>query len=218
MNNFSERLKKLREERNFKQIDVCKILNLNKVTYWGYEKGKRQPDYDTLLKIANFFDVSVDYLLGKSEISTPPHSIIRQTITIDHVNVKNEFLMQRLKQLREIHKLTQFQLAEIIGTTQTIINNYENGKETPDINIMTRLSKFFNVSVDYLLGLTGKSNEMATYQVNKNDIPNEYMEIKNYLDSIRFLTGKMLDDLSFSEISNIIEAIKKIMEENKKIT
>lgn len=58
-----KKLRDLRERKDLKQIDVARALNIAKNTYSNYENGNRSPDYETLLRIANFFDVSIDYLL-----------------------------------------------------------------------------------------------------------------------------------------------------------
>nr|DAZ17072.1 MAG TPA: helix-turn-helix domain protein [Caudoviricetes sp.] len=63
-----ERLIQLRENKQLKQIEVAKLLNIGTVTYNRYEKGEREPDHKMLNKIANFFNVSTDYLLGLTDI------------------------------------------------------------------------------------------------------------------------------------------------------
>ena len=60
--------------------------------------------------------------------------------------------MIRLKELRLEKELNQKELAEIIDTTQRNVSNWENGNSEPDIQMMLKLAKFFEVSVDYLLG------------------------------------------------------------------
>lgn len=65
---FAERLKKLRSEKNMVQKDIAKVLNITTSAYGFYEQGKRTPDQETLIKLADFFDVSIDYLLGKTDI------------------------------------------------------------------------------------------------------------------------------------------------------
>ena len=64
---LSERLKLLRTERNMSQADVALLLNISRQAYNHYESGKREPDTDMLIKLANIFDVSMDYLLGRSD-------------------------------------------------------------------------------------------------------------------------------------------------------
>jgi transcriptional regulator with XRE-family HTH domain len=64
MNKFAEKLKEQRVEKGLLQKDVAKHLNViaNTVSMW--ECGDNEPSFDTLIKIAKFFNVSTDYLLG----------------------------------------------------------------------------------------------------------------------------------------------------------
>lgn len=61
----SLKLRELREEKKIKQKDLAEIMNVspNTVSYW--EQGKREPNFDDLKKLADIFDVSLDYLLGR---------------------------------------------------------------------------------------------------------------------------------------------------------
>ncbi|MBZ2201887.1 MAG: helix-turn-helix transcriptional regulator [Lentilactobacillus hilgardii] len=64
---FAERLKQLRKEKKgLTQEMVAKQIGIAKTTYSAYEQGKRQPDYDTLNRLAKYFNASVDYLLGNT--------------------------------------------------------------------------------------------------------------------------------------------------------
>lgn len=69
---FGARLRLLREERQMSQLELSKSLGIGNVTLSQYENGARKPDNDTLVKISNYFDVSTDYLLGKTEWKKPP--------------------------------------------------------------------------------------------------------------------------------------------------
>mgnify|MGYP000211399865 CR=1 FL=1 len=77
---FKDRLVILRKENNFTQDKLADELNVSKSTISMYEKGNRMPSYEMLEKIADFFNVDIDYLMGKSDIkrkvSVTPHSII----------------------------------------------------------------------------------------------------------------------------------------------
>ena len=53
----------LRKQKNLSQEDLAKILNIGQSTLSGYETGCYEPDINTLIKIANYFNVSIDYLL-----------------------------------------------------------------------------------------------------------------------------------------------------------
>jgi repressor LexA len=54
----------LRLENNLTQEGLCKIINVSQASLSGYENGKFEPDSDTLLRLASYFKVSIDYLLG----------------------------------------------------------------------------------------------------------------------------------------------------------
>ena len=60
------KLKELRKEKNISQIKLALDLGLNQNSVSRYESGERQADYATLIKFADYFDVSTDYLLGRT--------------------------------------------------------------------------------------------------------------------------------------------------------
>ena len=62
------RLKELREERRLNQEGLALKLNVSQSTISAYEIGERAPDLETLIEIANFFNVSLDYLAGLSDL------------------------------------------------------------------------------------------------------------------------------------------------------
>ena len=60
---FGKRLKELRTKNNLTQQKIAQDLNTVQTTYSGWEKDKREPSYEKLKTIANYFNVSIDYLL-----------------------------------------------------------------------------------------------------------------------------------------------------------
>lgn len=64
-----ENLRKLRIDNGMQQKELAALLNIKISTYCQYETGKRQPDYETLKKIANHFGVTTDYLLGNDNFT-----------------------------------------------------------------------------------------------------------------------------------------------------
>lgn len=64
LNAFSKRLKEVRVTKNITQRTVAQFLGIKETSYQHYEYGKREPNYDTLIKLAMYFEVSTDYLLG----------------------------------------------------------------------------------------------------------------------------------------------------------
>lgn len=63
------RIRDLREDLDLRQIDVSKATNIDQKTLSNYETGKTNPDSYSIMKLADFFNVSTDYLLGYSEIN-----------------------------------------------------------------------------------------------------------------------------------------------------
>lgn len=66
------RLKELRKQRKISQLRLATELNMNQNTISRYENMERQADYETLIRFADYFHVSVDYLLGREETTENP--------------------------------------------------------------------------------------------------------------------------------------------------
>ncbi len=71
--------------------------------------------------------------------------------------------MKRLKELREQKNLTQAQLSKFLNISASTIGMYEQGRRFPDENLLKHISQYFNVSIDYLLGLTNIPNTIDDY-------------------------------------------------------
>ena len=65
-----------------------------------------------------------------------------------------DIMYQRIRDLREDHDLKQRELADYLNCSQRVYSNYELGQRDIPTDILIKLSNFYNVSVDYLLGLT----------------------------------------------------------------
>lgn len=68
---FHQRLKELRRTRGLSQVALAKELNLTQQAVGKWETGRSQPDPDTLRRLADFFDTTVDYLLDRSDTARP---------------------------------------------------------------------------------------------------------------------------------------------------
>ena len=67
MSNFSERLKELRKQKGVTQKAVAISISMSERNYQELEYGTFNPNYESLLKLADYFDVSLDYLTGRTE-------------------------------------------------------------------------------------------------------------------------------------------------------
>ena len=64
---FAERLKELRKQAHLTQVELAKRLGIGQSSYADWERGKKNPTQENLIKIAQFFNVPLDYLVGNSE-------------------------------------------------------------------------------------------------------------------------------------------------------
>lgn len=62
------RLRELRADRGYKQIDIANILKISREAYSLYESGRRQINPESMCMLADFYSVSVDYLLGRKDV------------------------------------------------------------------------------------------------------------------------------------------------------
>lgn len=69
--NFANRLKQLRKENNLTQEELAQKISKTRSTIAGYETERKEPDYETLVLLAKYFNVSLDYLMGVSDVRNP---------------------------------------------------------------------------------------------------------------------------------------------------
>ena len=97
MGNFQSVLKSLRKSNNLTQEDLAKALKVSRSTIGMYENGSREPDYETLESIADYFNVAIDYLLGRT-LKTPK---LIQPTTIAACFDGDEYTEEELEKIKE---------------------------------------------------------------------------------------------------------------------
>ncbi len=95
----------------------------------------------------------------------------------------------RLKHLRQKYKLTQGELAAVIGLKSTAISNYESKRNEPSFEKLISLSDYFNVSCDYMLGVTDN-----TLRIGSEDLDNDTADF--------FILYRRLNKVNTTEIKN----------------
>lgn len=98
--NFHERLKMLREESGFTQQHLAEVLNLTSGAVSHYENGTNEPTIDTLIRIADVLNVSVDYLVGNADANLPPNEMKKPYCK----GVSTDSLIQRAILLDQSHR------------------------------------------------------------------------------------------------------------------
>lgn len=78
MDTFKDRLKQLRNERNLTQKELAEYIGTTRATLASWETGRREPDMETLRKLSEYFNVSLDWLMGKTDIRDPHNLFIEE--------------------------------------------------------------------------------------------------------------------------------------------
>ena len=136
------RLSDLRTDKDLKHKDIANILNIKKNTYTQWEIGRNDIPILKLNELANFYKVSLDYLLGISDINTKT----------ENSDINFDLLCTRLKSLRKEKNLTQSQLGKEVGFHQRTYSHYEDGSNKPTTFKLLYIAKYYDVSFDYLVG------------------------------------------------------------------
>jgi len=132
-----------RERLGLTQAELASKVNVSQKSISKYERSERRPTYETLMKMADLFGVSVDYLLGKSN---------------DKFSNKDEdpANISSAEALKKCVQRTGFSYPEIarkLGISQDLLEDYLSGSIAPPYNILISLSDICEVSTDCLLGL-----------------------------------------------------------------
>lgn len=94
--NIGDKIKELRIRKKIKQSDLAKVLGMSQQTISLYESNNRQPDYDTLVCLADYFDVTADFILGRSNNSLKKN-IITDDSKMESLKKEISLLSQELK-------------------------------------------------------------------------------------------------------------------------
>ena len=94
------RMQELRQERGISMKDAARALEMPYTTYVNYEKGTREPNSETLINIANFYNTSIDYLLGKSNVRIDDKTLdivneIDGDLLAQAGNIKDALILQK---------------------------------------------------------------------------------------------------------------------------
>ncbi|MGU8398308.1 helix-turn-helix domain-containing protein [Clostridium perfringens] len=106
---LNNRLKSLRNEKGVLQKDVAEYLKISTSAYGFYEQGKRIPDVETLNKLSDYYNVSIDYLLGKSNIKESAEYIVNDnnlTLALHNSNGIDDELPEEAK--KEIEDFIEY--------------------------------------------------------------------------------------------------------------
>lgn len=141
------RYKDIREDRDLSQQAIAHVLQINRISYIRYENGLRQMPIDKLILLTEFYNTSIDYLVGETDTKER--------------HKKSKVKTLKLRYLRETHKLIQKDVAAILKIHQVQYNRYETENRLIPLDKLIILSNFYNTSIDYIVGLTDNTQRYA---------------------------------------------------------
>ena len=146
---LGEKIAEQRKKLRLSQEELAEKLNISQKSISKYELGNRKPQYKVLVRMAEYFGVTTDYLLGLTKGG-------------------NTMLGKRINELRRASGMTQEELGKKLGVVKSTISLWESDSSEPNHAATIALAKLFGVTTDYLLGAEGdamgteeKINEIA---------------------------------------------------------
>ncbi|ASA96856.1 helix-turn-helix transcriptional regulator [Anoxybacillus flavithermus] len=131
---LGDRLKRLRLEKKLTQEELGKKINVTKVSISGYENGNRTPDTETLQKLADFFNVTTDYLLGRTDDPNPPESDNEELGTLARINqLIKEYGIEQMGffDIEKWKHLTEDEIREIIQHFEWVAHKAAQKNKSP---------------------------------------------------------------------------------------
>lgn len=113
-----QNLKELRKKKGVKQQEIADYLGITRAAYTNIENGKRETDFDTLNKLANYFDVSIDYLFGKTNDSTP---LSKKKPTPETVGPALAEMLKKHGYLKDDQPLTDEEADELLRIAKAVM-------------------------------------------------------------------------------------------------
>lgn len=206
MSNFNCRLKSLRKEFNISQMELAKQIGLSKSSINMYERGEREPGIETLKKFSTYFNVDIDYLLGKTDIKTKKVFSIAKRISssISH-NIRHQ---------REQAGLTQQQLAKRLRIDEETINNLEEAKIPLETETLYKICDVLNIIPANILptdeGELTENEEYLLWRIENQKRINETYNLH------LFDGGESEPPLTEGE-KTLLEAFRKLTPKNQEI-
>lgn len=120
--------------------ELSAILNIDITYFYAWIKGKCYPNFDNLIKLADFFNCSIEYLLGRTEDNS--QTTFKKCSPFD----------EQLKKIMKEKNVRQIDLINKKIVNPSHFYKWFYKKSTPKVETLIKLADYFKVSIDYLLG------------------------------------------------------------------
>ncbi|GEM_PF-113280 len=201
MSDFSSILKDLRAATPYKQSDMANFLSISIQSYSAYENG-REPNYDTLIKLSEFFNVSTDYLLGVSPAkwgSIKDYDSINKLINSERFSTIVDVVQKAIVDKKG------GQEKELLDSLDTAFANF--GMYFENIKQANTNPNYFNLDLDYMLPVLNvlygiKNQPLSYHQLSKIyvDQPQINAAIRSFIE---FIYRYTLYTFDFSRLEKI---------------
>lgn len=176
---------------NLTQRQLAQKTNTSQQSIASWESGERKPKLDAINKIAEYFNVSTDYLLqGAPNENSLAH-------------FQGKTLGERLAFLRKNAGLTQAEVADRLQVGQDSYSNWENGVRTPIYPIIEKLAEFFGVTPD---SLRGKTDNVVVPKITITPNQNQNTEIIDILNNKLTYNQKTLTSKDKKFFTSVIKS------------
>lgn len=138
------RIRELRKQKNITQEKLAMDLDVARSTIAMYETNKSEPDFDLAKRIADYFNVTVEYVFFSNDKSE----------MMPCKCYKNNLFKLRIK-----NNLKQKDIASYLNVSKSTYSYWENGTYDIDFVSLFKLSKFYDISIDYMLNNINKQQE-----------------------------------------------------------
>lgn len=139
---FSHNLKDLCQEFNLNIKQLAKLVNIQDSLLYKYINEKSTPSIDNLIKIANFFDCTLDYLAGlDTEIKAFQFT----------KNYDKSLFFKRYSEMLAQNNISNHALSKELGFSPAELKHWKSGR-IPYLETLIKIANYFGISIDYLVG------------------------------------------------------------------
>lgn len=139
MNEFQERLQELLSENDLSRLKLSKNIGISFETLNGYFNKDFYPELSVAIKIATYFDCSLQYLMGLSE-------------DYNNGDKNNLSFIKTLKKLMKDNHISIEKLMKSLNMSEANYYRWKNDNNKPSMQSIIVIAKYFDVSIDYLIG------------------------------------------------------------------
>ena len=138
----TDRLIYIREEKDLKQIEVAKLLNIDRSALSHWERNARTIPLNKLNDLCNLYQVSMDFIFNLTDKPTYK--------TFSSTSLNKEKIGKRILKIRKKYKLTLEDIASQFNSATSTVWGYENGKYLISTTFVYDLAKRYNLSMDWI--------------------------------------------------------------------